>query len=139
MEEIPVINPETSGQFEVLFQVTGTVKSHSLVVSSYIPNETKKLVEFKIKVPQVALVLNGELLKGRGVMRMIHESTRKLFRDGIYTDHQDVIREFEAPTAVPWWVTIENINWTIGEKKQDWPYKEGTPMTSINGCQPMDN
>ena len=91
MEEIHVINPETSGQFEVLFQVVGTVKSHSLVVSSFIPNETKKLVEFKVNLVKTTLVLNGELLKGRGVMRSIHDSIRKLFQERIYTDHRDVI------------------------------------------------
>jgi hypothetical protein len=139
MEEIPVINHETSGRFEVLFQVFGTVKSHSLVVSSYIPNETKKLLEFKIKVPQVALVLNGELLKGRGVMRGIHEVIRKRFREGTYTDRRDVICDFEPPSTSPWWITIDDITWTVLTKMQDWPYKEGTSMTDIDSCQLMDN
>src|ERR1035437_5928237 len=139
MEEIPVINHETSGHFDILFQVIGTVKSHSRVGSSYIPNETKKLVEFKIKVPKTALVLNGELMKGRGVMRGIHESIRQLFRSGTYTDRREVICEFEAPSNSPWWITIDDISWTILEKKEAWPYKEGLTMDEIKGCQPMDN
>jgi len=132
MEEIPVINPETSGQFEVLFQVVGTVKSHSLVVSSFIPNETKKLVEFKVNLVKTTLVLNGELLKGRGVMRSIHDSIRKLFQERIYTDHRDVIQEFEPPSNVPWWITLDDITWTVLEKKDEWPYQPGVSITDLN-------
>jgi hypothetical protein len=139
MEEIPVINQETSGYFEVLFQVLGTVKSHSLVVSSYIPNETKKLVEFQIKVPKVALVLNGELLKGRGVMRNIHEAVRSLFRKGSYTDRRGVIQAFEPPSTIPWWITIDDIVWTVLERQTPWPFKEGASMTEINGVTLGDN
>jgi len=108
-DQIPVINPETSGDFEIMFQVFGTVKSHSLVVSTFIPNETKKLLEFKVKLAKVALVLNGELVRGRGVMRSIHESIRKMFREGVYTDRREVICEFTPPSTVPWWVTIDDI------------------------------